>query len=348
MRNFIRITNWLLTRRCNLNCSYCAIVKNYENKPVEYPDMKYYIKNEMSTDYVIEGLKKIKRHNPNCFHIFYGGEPMLRKDLPDIINYCNRENIHYTIITNNTPGVQPLIKKLIKKTSYIQGLTSSVDPIFNDCDAFVSDRVFKSVEGLKGLIQYKGHINDVVAEITVMHSNVRYLYDLIKKLSEHGINGDITFVDIAKSRYYDFSNVTDESELVGQTDELAYELACQLLNILADDSLDVHMKNFLLPKIWSILPSNMDCGIENDLHNITIDADGSVRLCLRIRGKATPNNISVNENLFDEYYNVSALAKLTITIDKHELCYLCNHTCLLMSKYGDQVDDLVHLDCRRR
>ena len=138
--------------------------------------------------------------------------------------------------------------------------------------------------------------------------------------------------------------MTDESELVGQTDELAH----QLLNILADDSLDVHMKNFLLPKIWSILPSNMDCGIENNLHNITIDADGSVRLCLRIRGRHTPDTISINKHLFDEYYNVSAVAKLAIKIDKEELCRLCNHTCLLMSKYGDHVNDLVHLDCRRR
>ena len=345
MKDRIRIVNWLLTRKCNLDCSYCAIVKNYENKPAEYPDMKYYFENEMCLSYVLQGLKKIKIHNPDCFHIFYGGEPMLRKDLPDIINYCNEEDIHYTIITNNTPGVQSLILELIEKTSYIQGLTSSVDPvIFNGHDTSATDRVSKSIEGLRGLIEHKGHINDVVAEITVMHSNVRYLYDLIKKLSEHEINGDITFVDIAKTQYYDFSNVTNRGELVEQTEELAV----QLMHILADDSLDVHMKKFLIPKIWSILPSNMDCGIENDLHNITIDADGSVRLCLRIRGRNTPDNISVNKNLFDKQYNISEVTKLAIKIDKKELCRLCNHTCLLMSKYGDQVDDLVHLDCRRR
>ena len=50
----IRIVNWLLTRRCNLNCSYCAITKNYKNKPDEYPDIYYYHKNEMDTETIIK------------------------------------------------------------------------------------------------------------------------------------------------------------------------------------------------------------------------------------------------------------------------------------------------------
>ena len=77
----IRIVNWLLTRRCNLDCSYCAITKNYKNKPSEYFDITHYYKNEMSTEYVIEGLRRFKEHNSNCFHLFYGGEPLLRTDL---------------------------------------------------------------------------------------------------------------------------------------------------------------------------------------------------------------------------------------------------------------------------
>lgn len=345
MEDKIRIANWLLTRKCNLKCDYCAIVKNYANKAKEYPDMNHYLKNEMTTDYVLEGLRRFKAHNPDCFHIFYGGEPMLRKDLPEIINFCNRENIYYTIITNNTPQVQPMIKKLIEKTDYIQGITSSVDPVFNDWDTDASDRVRKSLEGFKRLVEYKAYINDVVAEITVMHSNLRYLYDLVKRLSGEGINSDITFIDIAKNSYYDFSNITDQSSLVYKD---SHNLSIQLMDILADDSLDVHMKNFLIPKIWSILPSNMDCEIEKNLHNVSIDADGSVRLCLRIRGVYSPQSF-VNDRLFAKGTNckeISPFMKMSIANDKKRYCKLCNHTCLLMSKYGDRVDDLVHLDRR--
>ena len=91
--NMIRIVNWLLTRRCNLKCDYCAIVKNYEGKPNEYPDMAHYLQNEMTTSDVIDGLMKFQQHNSDIFHIFYGGEPTLRKDLPAIITFCNKNNI---------------------------------------------------------------------------------------------------------------------------------------------------------------------------------------------------------------------------------------------------------------
>ena len=129
MEDKIGIVNWLLTRRCNLSCSYCAIVKNYKGMPKEYPPMKHYLKSEMSTKFVLDALEKIQKHNPDCFHVMYGGEPMLRKDLPEIIKYCNENGIYYTIITNNTPEVQPLIENLFLQAGDIAGITSSVDPL---------------------------------------------------------------------------------------------------------------------------------------------------------------------------------------------------------------------------
>ena len=339
--NKIKIVNLFITRRCNLKCSYCGIVRNYKNKPRIYPDMKHYYENEMSTEYVIELLGKFKAHNPDIFIIIYGGEPTLRKDLPDIINFCNKENINYTIITNNTPQVQPLIDRLFEKTGGdIRGFTSSVDPIFNQKDG--SDRVKKSISGLTNLLKRQYIVRDLVAEITVMRENVPYLYELIKELTGYGINSDITFIDTAKSKYYDFSNVTEPWKLV----HISPELATQFQMIYDDKQLNIHMKDLLLPNIWNILPSNMDCGIEKDLHNISVDADGSIRLCTRIRGIDTPLNIN-KDNLFNSDMKVSYATKIRIRNDKKEFCKLCNHTCLLMSKYGNKVDELIHTKIRQ-
>ncbi len=339
----IRIVNWLLTRKCNLKCEYCAIVKNYDNKPAEYPDMKYYHFNEMDTDSIIESLRKFKFHNPDIFHIFYGGEPMLRKDLPDIINYCNSQDIHYTIISNNTPEVQPMILNLLEKTGRVEGFTASVDPVFNEKSE--DDRVIKSVHGLKNLISLKKHVSDVVAEITVMKHNVAYLYDLVRQLTDEGINSDITFIDIAKNQYYDFSNITDHNLLVPPSAKLAEQFS-----MIMDQNLDVHMKDILLPAMWDNLPSNMDCEIDKNLHNISIDADGTIRLCLSIRGSKTPQNISI-QNLLNDDGEINNLVNLTINEDKKAMCELCNHTCHIMSWTIDQMDsssdDLVHLDRRK-
>ena len=343
----VRIVNWLLTRKCNLECEYCAIVRNYHGKPWAYPDMSHYIKNEMPTDVIIKALDGFKVHNPEVFHIFYGGEPLLRPDLPEIINHCNENEIFYTIITNNTPEIQPLIKKLFDKVGYIEGFTSSVDPIFNDIE-IDDDRVSKSIEGLRRLkeIQGAGKVKDVVAEITVMNHNKGFLHPLIEELSHDEIYSDITFVDIAKDPFYDFSNVIDKEALVQPTFELAEILSA----IMRDHSLYVHMKDILIPRMFDTLPSNFDCKLEDGLHNLSIDADGTMRLCLRIRGVATPMyHVS---DLFDKAYPelISKRIYDAIVNDKAQNCRLCNHSCLMMSQHLDtennEVGELVHSDKR--
>lgn len=351
--NKIRIVNWLLTRRCNLKCDYCAIVKDYKGMPKEYPPMSHYIKNEMTTEFVIDALARIKKHNPDCFHIMYGGEPLLRKDLATIINYCNDEDIHYTIISNNTVEIQPLIEKLVKDVKgKIKGFTASVDPVMfveidssEPMDNIHEDRVIKSLAGFENLKKMKEYCDDVVAEITVMKHNKKHLFRLVSLLTESGINSDITFIDIAKSPYYDFSNISNEDLLVKQSPELAEQF-----QLISDNDVDVHMKHILMPEIWGILPSDMDCEIDKGLHNISIDADGSIRLCLRIRGTLTANLVSI-ETLFNERNEVHPIAHSIISSDKRKHCKLCNHTCHLMSKYINDhnlgPEDLVHLDRRK-
>jgi len=343
----VQIVNWLLTRKCNLTCDYCAIVRDYEDKPREYPDMKHYIRNEMPTEVVIDTLRRMKIHNPNMFHIFYGGEPLLRPDLPDIVNYCNENQIFYTIISNNTPEIQPLIKKLFEKTDYVDGFTSSVDPIFNEYGV-TEDRITKSIEGLKRLkeIQASGKVKDVVAEITVMAHNQHLLHQLISELSDEEIYSDITFVDRGKSPYYDFSNIRNNWSLVYPT----FDLALTLNNIMQDKDLYVHMKEVLIPWMFNTLPSNFDCELDKGIHNLSIDADGTIRLCLRIRGVSAPT-FNVTE-LFDPAHPELLSKKIyyAIGFDKVHYCKRCNHSCLMMSKHlnekKDAVGDLVHSDKR--
>lgn len=342
----IRIVNWLLTRRCNLHCEYCGIIRNYDVMPKEYPSMDHYVKNEMSTAVVLNALDEFKKHNPNVFHIFYGGEPLLRRDLADIVNYCNENKIYYTIISNNTPQIQPLIEKLFQETDYIEGFTSSVDPIFHHTGYAGEDRIRKSIEGMKQLkaIQAEGVVKDVVAEITVMNENKNFLLPLVIELSEHGIYSDITFVDIAKNQYYDFSNVRDESQLV----ERDWDLAMAMSDLMMNDDLLIHMKDILLPRMYDTLPSHFDCRLEKSIHNVTVDADGTMRLCLRIKGRTCPT-IHVSE-LFDTYNLVSEEFYHLLIADKKRLCERCNHSCLMMSQYidehGDGEDELIHSDKR--
>ena len=342
--NKIHIVNWLLTRKCNLHCDYCRIVKNYQGQPEIYPPMKHYIENEMSAETIIEGLRRIKLHNPDAFHIWYGGEPLLRPDLDLIINYCNRHNIHYTIISNNTEKVQPLMKELFSKVDYIEGFTASIDPIIYQNKN--NDIFKKSFLGFQKLKEYSSVIKDRVAEITVTNENLEYLELLVRDLTNEGINSDITFVDIAKNNYYDFSDVTDDSILVKKSPELR-----NIINDLIDGDYNIHMKKTLLPKIYDTLPSELDCGIENDFHNMTVDSDGSIRMCLRARGVATPNNYNLS-NIIDENGKIEENITKIIVYDKKNYCKFCNWSCTLMSKMiseeQENLKNLIHTEIRSK
>ncbi len=338
----VQIVNWILTRKCNLSCEYCRIASRY-NQPKEYPPIQYYHPMELHTGFILNYLERFKKHNPNCFHIFYGGEPLLRPDLPKIIQFCHDNEIYYTIITNNSEAVQPRLEELFYKVGHLEGLTSSVDPIIFDKSA-TGDIVQKSLAGLERLYRYRDKVKDLVAEITVDKYNLKYLYPLLEELTKRGICGSVTFIDIAKNDYYDFSNVTDESVLVTQEDALIP------LNEVLDAGFNIHMGEPLLTKIYNILPSELDCEIERDVHNLTIDADGSVRLCLRIRGVETPKN-TMDDYVLDENGNINPELISYIAKDKELYCKKCNWTCPIMSmSVRDEkiTDSLLHTKQRRK
>ena len=322
----IHIANWLLTRKCNLNCSYCNIVKNYEGMPGEYKQMAYYHKYEMTTEDVLRNLDILKLHNPNMFHIFYGGEPMLRNDLYDIIHYCNSHNIYYTIISNNSDGVQDRIKNLFESTK-VMGFTSSVDPVYDEDGD--DDRLVKSRLALQRLktIKENNPDTDVVAEITCTKENVHNLYRLVKELSQNQIHSSITFVDPAKNSSYDFSNVYGTELLVTEND-----VSDQFKLLMEDNDIKnfIHMRDTLLPRLIKTLPSNFDCEMEKGVHNMTIDADGRVRLCLRIKGIAS--QLLHVEDCFDFDGNISKTYQNMISLDKKNICEKCNWSCPIMSQ----------------
>ena len=82
-----------LTEKCNLNCAYCY--ENKRNKDISFEDIKNLI------DY------EIRRKQKYCIIIFYGGEPLLKKNMiKNTIDYINSKKsktyFYYGITTNGT------------------------------------------------------------------------------------------------------------------------------------------------------------------------------------------------------------------------------------------------------
>jgi len=323
----IQIANILLTRRCNLRCSYCRLVRDLPEVP-EYPLMDHYKENELDADGWIDIIARLKNNNPDVFLVIYGGEPFLYNDLPKVLNYCHEANVHYTVISNNTDGIQKRIESVCEEIGGFYGFTSSVDPLMlKDGDDWddVREKSRKGFERLKEMKE-SGKAKDVVAEITAFKSTLPYLYDTVKLLSDNGIYSSITTLDQQKNKYYDFSTISDTDELVPK-DDYTKEV---FKKIQDDESLLIHIPE-LLDKVYDDLPCNMRCNIFKDIHNVTIDADGSLRLCLRIRGIETPKYSF--KDLIDEDGVVSKKFNDALEKDYEETCDGCIWTCMYMSGY---------------
>lgn len=322
----INIANFILTRKCNLHCDYCRMSGDidYIVKPREYPDGKDYFKNEKDVSFWISISDKLYEQNKDVFIILYGGEPLLYPDLDKLVKHLNDKGIAYTIISNCTEEVQPKIIKLFEKVGKLTGFTASVDPGFwleKDDDEAKKSRA--GVDFLQKVVEL-GISDDPVAEITVDNNNIQYLEETVKKLDEMGICSDVTVLCPARTNYYDFSSITDESNLVKpdiKTKEIFFGLV--------ESDYNIHMKQTLLPKIFEILPAELFCEMPKNLDNITIDADGNLRLCLRIRGRGVPNYSA--EEFFSEDSKLKDEIFENYRLDYSTLCNGCSWTCKLMS-----------------
>jgi len=328
MINKVKVLTWFLNRRCNLNCQYCKITKDYQNSP--YPTIDYFNNNQIKYINIRDTLDLMKNHNPNCFNIFMGGEPLLNEDLIDIIKYCNQNSILYTIISNGS--CNNLLDRFFSNIDEVMGFTVSIDPIIFDSQ-YDSDRYFKSLNGLNCLLKYKNKIKDPVAEVTCDSRNYKYLLKTLDLLTSNGINSVISFIDVYKNKYYDFSGIEKDSDL------LVYKTP-ELKKILEDaKNYNIHMPQSL-NILYDCLPYNFKCKIQS-LDNIVIDSDGAVRLCLRIRGEKTPS-----KKIY-KYLNGSLVdLKNNLQEDQNKLCEGCNWTsCIMTSEYD--LDGMIHSDKRK-
>ena len=347
MKNKISIANILLTRLCNLRCSYCNIVQNYKNKPIEYPDINHYVKNNLNPYEWLEILSRLRNNNPDIFFILYGGEPFLYPGIEIIIKELNDWDANYTIITNNTDDIQENIQKTLEYVEYFKGFTSSIDPylvypqeklfeLYNETTA--KDIIHKSQKGFEKLKYYKkeNKAKDVVAEITIIgQTGADYLIPLIELLTSEGIWASITVVDFKKTDYYDFSGVSNNETSIHNFGVHKHENIRNKFDEIIKRSnageLLVHLPE-LLNTLYDSLPSNYDCKLNEDLHNVTVDADGSFRLCLRVRGVDAPS--FDYKHVIDEHGTISTNFLNAYDNDYKKYCKLCNWTCPIISSYS--------------
>jgi len=107
------IVSWNVTQRCNLRCPHCYINANAESRDALTP---------VEAKFVIDELSYLNRR---LMLILSGGEPMLREDIFDIVNYASQAGFIVVMGSNGTLLTRENLLEL--KKAGLKGLGVSID-----------------------------------------------------------------------------------------------------------------------------------------------------------------------------------------------------------------------------
>jgi MoaA/NifB/PqqE/SkfB family radical SAM enzyme len=141
------ITSLALTFKCNLRCSFCGIWKEHRRDILTDEQIK-----QLISEFSDGGMQIL---------IFTGGEPLLRNNIKEIIDFSNDCGIYTHLVTNGT-----LIKNRIREIKKIDSISVSIDGPKDIHDKIRGKGVFeKSVEGLK-IARDNGIFSHIISTIT--------------------------------------------------------------------------------------------------------------------------------------------------------------------------------------
>ena len=208
---------WNVTRRCNLKCVHCyAHAKNIA------------FDNELSTSEGKTLIDDLAEFGVPVI-LFSGGEPLVRKDLPELADYAVKKGMRAVISTNGT-----LITPQIARTLKDIGL--SYVGISLDGMEEINDR-FRGVKGafrlaLKGIENCKKAGIKVGLRFTINKSNADQIPEIFKLLEE---------MDIPRVCFYHLVYSGRGSELVKE--DLSHKESRKAVDLIMDLTKQLHDRN---------------------------------------------------------------------------------------------------------
>ena len=118
------VISWNLTYRCNLACEHCYL--DAGSRP-EVGGEAFADRSELSTDDCLRVVDEIAAFAPDCLLILTGGEPLLRRDIVEIVRYAAAKGLWVVVGTNGVKITDNLAA--ILKREGVRGLSLSLDAL---------------------------------------------------------------------------------------------------------------------------------------------------------------------------------------------------------------------------
>ena len=209
---------WNMTRRCNLKCVHCYA----QAKDIEFKD-------ELSTEEGKALIDDLAAFGSPVM-LFSGGEPTMRKDLPELAAYAREKGMRAVISTNGTLIDKPLAKKLKEVGLSYVGI--SLDGIRETNDKF------RGMQGafdaaLRGLHNCQEEGIKVGLRFTINKQNVKDIPAIFDLLEEE---------NIPRICFYHLVYAGRGSKMVDE--DLSLEESRQAVDLIMERTRKLHEKGF--------------------------------------------------------------------------------------------------------
>ncbi|HSR69561.1 MAG TPA: radical SAM protein [Acidobacteriota bacterium] len=131
------VVSWNLTYKCNLACQHCYLDAGPRPK-VESEN--FLDRSELDTRQCFKVVDEVAALAPECVTILTGGEPLLRRDILEIVRYADSKEL-WVVVGTNGVRVSDNLAKVLKQEG-VRGMALSLDAL----EAERHDR-FRMVEG---------------------------------------------------------------------------------------------------------------------------------------------------------------------------------------------------------
>ncbi|HEX5041933.1 MAG TPA: radical SAM protein [Candidatus Polarisedimenticolaceae bacterium] len=118
------VVSWNLTYRCNLACEHCYL--DAGGKPaVQEP--AFADRSELTTAQCFQVVDQLAAFAPECLTILTGGEPLLRRDILEIVRYAHGRGLWVVVGTNGVKITENLVGLL--REAGVRGMSLSLDAL---------------------------------------------------------------------------------------------------------------------------------------------------------------------------------------------------------------------------
>ncbi|WP_066494969.1 radical SAM/SPASM domain-containing protein [Abyssisolibacter fermentans] len=304
----VKMCYFHITENCNFKCSYCSYDANSTSKK-EYSTNQY---KSLIRKLQLDGIEEL---------VLSGGEPLLRKDLEELLKFSEGRFKSIGLVTNGSLIDE---KKAELLTKYVNKIQISIDSgIEKINDATRGKGSFKrAIKGLKKL-KSAGHKNILISP-TITKISLENIESIVELANEFDVYLELNFFTPYGRGIENYDklkiNNEDKVEALIRSWKKADELNYTRYNI-----------NTYYKKKSKI---SLSCGICKD--QITVDANGDIYPCpLLMSDKFKIGNL-FNEKSLNKVIEKSVISKQILTrnvnsIDECSACevrYFCKGGCM--------------------